>query len=84
MKRNAAGGRAIPPDTVGAYEREHAATFGAGTLGRCDHDWWKKCEIYWVQQMTGGYWVKTFPLSHPDDRVGDRRCRKCGKKEIAL
>ena len=84
MRRNPAGGRAIPADTVGAYEREHAATFGAGTLGRCHHDWWRKCETYWVQCMTGGHRVKYFAKAQPDDRVGDRRCRKCGARRIAL
>ena len=84
MRRNPAGGRAIPADTVGAYERENAGTFGVGTLGNCHHDWWRKRKTDWVQGITGGYGVKHFSLSHPDDKIGDRRCRKCGKKEIAL
>ncbi|HAM40589.1 MAG TPA: hypothetical protein DCP69_04440 [Candidatus Omnitrophica bacterium] len=79
MKRNQWGG--LMAEEPGGYMRDNAGTFGAGTLGRCDHDWWKKCETYWVQQMIGGHRIKTFSLSHPDDKIGDRRCRKCAAKE---
>ena len=82
MKRNPAGGRAIPANTVGAYERENAATFGAGTLRKwCAHQWWTKHPIFWTR---GALRTRPFAWERPEDAVGDKRCNQCGAKDIAL
>jgi len=76
VKRNEWGGLMVPEP--GGYVREHASTFGAGTLRDCHHQWWIKRRVFWMRH---GRRYKFFAWERPGDAVGDKRCNKCGAKE---
>lgn len=72
-------------DEVGGYQRDHAQTFGVGTINPCRHP---------VTAILGPYGWHVRSISglvhageheaptwaQPDDRVGTTRCLGCGSK----
>lgn len=67
-------------DEVGGYQRDHATTFGVGTIKPCNHPWESRVvidEIDLMRRRRGWFNAKAI---QPGDQAGTVRCLGCGNK----